>query len=224
MRFSSLALGLTSRAWLLSLILVLLPTTWAVAEAPLLAPQLVIQSTSDTLQKTLQKPELKKDFVKATQAVDEIIKPSVDFEQVSILILGKYWKTATPDQRKRFKKEFRTLLVRTYTTAFTEYANWSIRYLPLKMSADEKKVVVRTQILQSGAQPVPVDYRMLASQGSWKVFDVLIDGISLIQNYRTSFTGELANKGNLDELINHLSKRNSTALKEPLDKNSKSRS
>jgi len=190
----------------------------AEGEETLSGPQLVIQQTSEELQKSLQKPEYKKDFAKATRLVDQILETHVDFDRVSILILGKYWKTATPDQQVRFKKEFRSLLVRTYTTAFTEYANWKIRYLPLKLEEGETKAMVRTEILQSGAQPVEVNYRMVNLNNNWKVYDVLIEGISLVQNYRTSFTSEVSRTGSLEQLITELSQRNSSALKEPVTK------
>jgi phospholipid transport system substrate-binding protein len=187
-------------------------------QAALTPPQLVIQHTSEELQQSLQKPEYKNDFAKATRLVDQILEAHVDFDRVSILILGKYWKTATPEQQARFKKEFRSLLVRTYTTAFTEYADWKIRYLPLKMEEGENKVVVRTEILQAGAQPVEVNYRMVNLNNDWKVYDVLIEGISLVQNYRTSFTNQVSRTGSLDQLITELSQRNSSALKESLTK------
>jgi phospholipid transport system substrate-binding protein len=189
---------------------------FAEGQEPLAAPQLVIQHTVDQLQSNLQKPEYKKDFAKATQLVDQILEAHVDFDRVSVLILGKFWKTATPEQQVRFKKEFRSLLVRTYTTAFTEYANWSIRYLPMKLEEGENKAKVRTEILQSGAQPVAVDYRMVNLNNDWKVYDVLIEGISLVQNYRTSFTNEVAQTGSLEKLITELAQRNSAAMKEPL--------
>jgi len=191
---------------------------WSLAgQAEALTPaQLVVQSTSDTLQRELQKDEYKRDFVKATQFVDHTIEPSVDFDRVSALALGKHWKTATPVQKDRFKKEFRTLLVRTYTTAFTEYANWKIRYLPMLADGESNKVLVKTEILQEGAQPSAVDYRMINSGGMWKVYDVLIEGISLLQNYRTEFGQEITQTGSLDGVIDRIAKRNSTALKEPL--------
>jgi phospholipid transport system substrate-binding protein len=204
-------------SWLSFVFLLLgAPFGTARAEESLLPPQQVIQETSDKLQRSLQQKQFKDDFVKATKLVEEIINPHVDFDRVSYMILGKYWKPASPDQRERFKKEFRTLLVRTYTTAFTEYANWTIRYLPLRMDPDDKRVVVHTQILQPGAQPVGVDYRMVKSDGRWKVYDVLIEGISLVQNYRTSFTEEIARSGSLEDFIDHIAQRNSTAMKEPL--------
>jgi phospholipid transport system substrate-binding protein len=178
-------------------------------------PQQVIQQTSNQLQSSLQKPEYKEDFRKATELVERIIDPHVDFERVSILVLGKYWKTATPDQRDRFKKEFRTLLVRTYTTAFTEYSNWNIRYLPPQEGTEPGKTMVRTEVLQEGAQPIAVNYRMVQTGGEWKVYDVLIEGISLLQNYRTSFINQVAQTG-LEPLIKDLAQRNANAFKEPL--------
>ena len=148
--------------------------------------------------------------------MDKVLDADVDFDRVSMLILGKFWKSAAPDQQTRFKKEFRTLLVRTYTTAFTEYADWTIRHLPLKLAEGENKAVVRTEVLQPGAKPVKVDYRMVDLQNDWKVYDVLIEGISLVQNYRTSFTNEISQTGSLDQLITELTQRNSSALKEPV--------
>jgi phospholipid transport system substrate-binding protein len=188
----------------------------------LLAPQLVIQRTSGTLQKNLQRDEYKKDFLKATQFVDKTIDPYVDFNRVSALVLGKHWKEASPAQKSRFQQEFKMLLVRTYATAFTEYADWSIRYLPLKMEPNEDKVVVKTEILQPGAPPTAVDYRMANENGDWKVYDILIEGVSLLQNYRTSFGQEIAKNGNLDSIINRLAERNSAALKQPMKEGYKS--
>lgn len=188
----------------------------AAAEEPLAPPQQVIQKTADQLQVSLQKPEYKADFKKATALVDQIINPHVDFDRVAILVLGKHWRTATPDQRERFKQEFRLLLVRTYTTAFTEYSDWKIRYLPLEKEASDKKVMVKTEILQSGGQPVAINYRMVHEGDDWKVYDVLIEGISLLQNYRTSFNDEVEQTGSLDKLIAHLAERNAGAMREPV--------
>jgi phospholipid transport system substrate-binding protein len=138
------------------------------AEA-LMPPQQVIQQTSDELQRTLQKPEYRHDFKKATALVDGIISTRIDFDRVAMLVLGKNWKTASAGQRELFKKEFRFLLVRTYTAAFTEYANWKIRFLPMKMEQADTKALVRTEILQPGAEPTPVDYRMVLIEEVWKV-------------------------------------------------------
>jgi phospholipid transport system substrate-binding protein len=176
----------------------------------LIAPQNVIQQTSDELQTTLQRQEYKTNFKKATSLVDEILSNRVDFDRVSFLVLGKNWKTASAEQKERFKKEFRFLLVRTFTTAFTEYATWHIRFLPMQLQA-ETKALVQTELLQPGAQPSRVDYRMVLTGGMWKVYDILIDGISLLQNYRTSFTDEVSNSS-LDQLLDHLAQRNADAM------------
>jgi phospholipid transport system substrate-binding protein len=177
-------------------------------------PQQVIESTSNQLQSTLQKPEFKSDFKKATQFVDRVISSHVDFDRVSALVLGKNWKGATQAQKEQFKKEFRMLLVRTYTTAFTEYSDWKIEYLPLEPGDDDKKIVVKTLILQSGGHPVAVNYRMVKDGDDWRVYDILIEGVSLLQNYRSSFNDDIE-QGSLDALIKKLADRNVTALNPP---------
>lgn len=217
MKFAKPSFGSSYRV-LLGMVLSLVAAIAAAGEA-LLPPQQVIQRTADQLQFNLQKPEYKSDFKKATSFVDRALESNVDFDRVAALILGQYWRTATPVQREKFKKEFRFLLVRTYTTAFTEYSNWKIRYLPLEMAPADKKVTVRTEILQDGAQPVAIDYRMIGEGKDWKVYDVLIEGVSLLQNYRSSFVDEIARTGSLDKLIAHLEERNATALREPVNPN-----
>ena len=153
-----------------------------------------------------------KDFAKVNQFVNEAILPSTDFEKISALVLGKLWKTATPDERERFKKEFQTLLVRTYSRAFVEFKDWSIRYLPIEMETEATKVIVKTEVLQPGLKPVAVDYRMLQTDGDWKAYDILIEGVSLVTNYRTTFSTEVQNKGSLNAVIDGLAKRNVEAL------------
>jgi phospholipid transport system substrate-binding protein len=179
----------------------------------LLPPQQVIQETSDAVKQALREYNYKLDIPKATRIVKEILEPHVDVDRAALLILGKHWRTATPEQRQRFKDEFRMLLIRTYTTAFTEYKNWEIRYLPLNAPLADKKTVVRTEVLQPGAKPVAVDYRMIETAGVWKVYDVLIEGISLVQNYRTTFSEDIARTGSLDSVIEELAKRNAAGSK-----------
>jgi phospholipid transport system substrate-binding protein len=198
--FTSLALFFTAA-----------PFTAGADDASLLPPQRVIQETSTQLQTTLQRPEYKNNFPKAVQFVEGVIDPHVDFDRVAMLILGKYWKVATPEQKQSFKKEFRTLLVRTYTTAFTEYSNWTIRYSPLDIEAGAKRIEVKTEILRKDGEPVRVGYRMENANNDWKVYDILIEGISLVQNYRTSFTGDIERYGSLDRLIGVLAQRNADA-------------
>ena len=196
---------------LLTILLVLMPVTKGIAE-DLQPPQQVIQSVSAELQKKLQDKSFTKDFAQVTQFVNGVIYPHTDFDKIAPLVLGKHWKTATTGEQERFKHEFQTLLVRTYSRAFVEYNNWSIRFLPLEMSNEATKVIVKTNVLQTGQQPVDVNYRMFLSKGEWKVYDIMIDGVSLVTNYRSTFNDEIQTKGSLSAVIDRLAKRNAEAL------------
>ena len=204
--------------WFLLSILILsmtyLPFARATAEN-LLPPQLVIKNASDQLKQNLQDETFTKDFAKITAYVETVIYPSVDFNRISMLVLGKLWKNAEPEQRKKFKQEFKTLLVRTYARAFVEFKEWSIRYLPVKMQDGVKKLVVKTEVLQPGKQAIAVNYRMLQVKGQWKAYDIIIEGVSLVTNYRTSFKNEVARTGSLDSVIEKLAVRNKKALETP---------
>jgi phospholipid transport system substrate-binding protein len=194
-----------------AVLMILMSNTQVMAD-DLLPPQLAIETASNKLQEKMKDKTFIKDFAKVNQFVNEAILPSTDFEKISSLVLGKLWKTATPDERERFKKEFQTLLVRTYSRAFVEFKDWSIRYLPIEMEAEATKVIVKTEVLQPGLKPVAVDYRMLQTDGDWKAYDILIEGVSLVTNYRTTFSTEVQNKGSLNAVIDSLAKRNVEAL------------
>lgn len=180
--------------------------------ADLLPPQLAIQQASDQLQTKLQDKSFTKDFTKITQYIDGVIEPHTDFDKISALVLGKLWKAATPDEQQRFKHEFRTLLVRTYSRAFVEFKEWTVRFLPLDMEPNETKVIVKTEVLQPSIQPIGVDYRMQLIDGQWKAYDIMIEGVSLVTNYRTTFSNEVQTKGSLNAVIESLAKRNAEAL------------
>ncbi|RIZ69171.1 MAG: ABC transporter substrate-binding protein [Methylococcales bacterium] len=194
-----------------AVLMILMSNTQVMAD-DLLPPQLAIETASNKLQEKMKDKTFIKDFAKVNQFVNEAILPSTDFEKISALVLGKLWKTATPDERERFKKEFQTLLVRTYSRAFVEFKDWSIRYLPIEMETEATKVIVKTEVLQPGLKPVAVDYRMLQTDGDWKAYDILIEGVSLVTNYRTTFSTEVQNKGSLNAVIDGLAKRNVEAL------------
>ncbi len=200
---------------LLSLFLVflsLMPISNSFA-VELSAPQLAIQKASDKLQAKLQDKSFASDFSKVNQFVNEVIYPHTDFDRISALVLGKLWKSATASERDRFKHEFQTLLVRTYSRAFVEFKEWSVRYLPLEMEAGASKALVKTEVLQPGIQPIAVNYRMfLGTDGQWKAYDIMIEGVSLVTNYRTTFTNEVQTKGSLAAVIDSLAKRNAEAL------------
>jgi phospholipid transport system substrate-binding protein len=175
-------------------------------------PQQIIQSVSEKIQNKLQDKSFTKDFLQVTQFVNGVIEPHADFNKIAPLVLGKNWKTATTEQQERFKHEFQTLLVRTYSRAFLEYSNWTIRFMPLAVSNETTKAIVKTNVLQAGQQPVDVDYRMFLSNGEWKVYDIMIEGVSLVTNYRSTFSNEIQAKGSLDAVNDWLAKRNAEAL------------
>jgi len=192
----------------------------AMAASDLLPPQRAIETASLQLQEKLQDKSFTKDFAKITEYVNGVIDPHTDFDRISALVLGKTWKTASSDERERFKREFQTLLVRTYSRAFVEFKEWSVRFLPLEMDKEATKVIVKTQVLQPGSQPVSVDYRMALNNGTWKAYDILIEGVSLVTNYRTTFSNEMQAKGSLNAIIQDLTKRNAEALAPKPSKNS----
>ena len=187
--------------------------SWTTANASdLLPPQQAIQAASDKLQQKLQDKAFSQNFSQVAEFVDKTIYPHTDFDKISELVLGKLWQSASSDEKNRFKKEFQTLLVRTYSRAFVEFKNWSVRFLPLDMENGANKVMVKTEVLQPGLQPISVNYRMFLSNGDWKAYDIMIEGVSLVTNYRSTFSNEVKTKGSLTAVIESLSKRNAEAL------------
>jgi len=194
-----------------ALLLGLLPTAKVIAD-DLQPPQQIIQTVSAQLQQKLKDKSFTRNFAQVTQFVDGVISLHTDFNKIAPLVLGKHWKTATAGEQERFKHEFQTLIVRTYSRAFVEYNDWTMRFMPLEMSHESTKVTVKTEILQPGLQPVDVNYRMLLTKGEWKVYDIMIDGVSLVTNYRSTFNDEIQTKGSLSAVIDSLVKRNAEAL------------
>ena len=201
---------------LFTLLIGLMPTTKGIA-GDVQAPQQIIQSVSEEIKQKLQDKSFIKNFAQVTQFVNSVIDPYTDFDKIAPLVLGKHWKAATAGEQERFKHEFQTLLVRAYSRAFVEYSNWTITFMPLEISNEATKAIVKTRVLQSSQQPIDVDYRMFLSRGEWKVYDIMIEGVSLVTNYRSTFNDEIQNKGSLSAVIDWLAKRNAEAL---LPKNS----
>jgi phospholipid transport system substrate-binding protein len=194
-----------------TILLGLMPETKGVA-GELQPPEQVIQNVSETLQKKLQDKVFTKDFLQVTQFVNGVIEPHTDFNKIAPLVLGKHWKAATPEEQQRFKQEFQTLLIRAYSRAFVEYSEWKISFMPLEISDEATKAIVKTKVLQPGRQPINVDYRMFLSNDEWKVYDIMIDGVSLVTNYRSTFNDEIQNKGSISAVIDWLAKKNAEAL------------
>jgi phospholipid transport system substrate-binding protein len=147
------------------------------------------------------------DNKKIVAITEEKIVPHFDFERMSRLVLGRAWKSASKDQQDKFMTEFRNLLVRTYSVALAKYRNQAIEYKPFKMAPSDDDVVVKTQIIQPGGQSIPIDYALEKGDTEWKVYDVKIDGISLVTNYRGQFSNELK-QGTMDTLIQKLEDKN----------------
>lgn len=138
---------------------------------------------------------------------EEKILPNFNFDRVSRIVLGKNWNGATKEQQDAFQKEFKTLLIRTYASALSKYKNQTIEYKPLRAQPSDTEVSVKTQINQPGGQPIEVDYSLAKETDGWKVFDIVIEGVSLVTNYRGQFNNEIRQSG-MDGLIQKLVEKN----------------
>lgn len=144
---------------------------------------------------------------KVLDLVETRIVPHFNFAGMTRIALGKNWNQANAEQRKTLTQEFRTLLVRTYTTAFTQYKNQTVEYRPLRLAPGDNDVVVKSFIKQPSGQPIAVDYSMEKTDAGWKVYNLKIEGISLVENYRNTFNTEIQ-RGGIDGLIKALADRN----------------
>jgi len=181
------------------------------AVAEISADELVKQTAEDVLatiknDKDIQAGNQQKIFALA----EEKILPNFDFDRVCRMVLGKNWKTASPEQQAAFQKEFRSLLLRTYASALGKYRNQVIEYKPLRAEPGAKNVSVKTQILQPGGQPIAVDYSLVKADEGWKVYDIVIESVSLVTNYRSQFSNEIRTNG-LDSLNKKLAEKNKAA-------------
>ena len=140
---------------------------------------------------------------KVYQLVEAKILPNFDFNRMTQLALGKNWPRATAKQKQELVTEFRNLLVRTYSGSLTEFTNQTVEFKPLTLKPDDTDVMVRSEIRQPGGQPIPINYRMYKTDFGWKVYDVTIDSVSLVTNYRASFSNTIRQSG-IDGLIKTL--------------------
>lgn len=172
-------------------------------------PEEMVRETSEQVLARLRadREALQKSPVKIDALIEQLLLPRFDFARMSRLVLGKHWRNASADQRARFTEEFRNLLVRTYGTALLQYTDEKIRYLPLRAEPDATDVTVDTEIVRSRGPAIPVQYALALKDGEWKVYDVIIDGVSLVINYRGTF-GDLVREKGLDALIDTLAEKN----------------
>ena len=180
-----------------------------VRAAEMVAPDALAKSVTDEVlaivraDKDIQSGNKKK----VLDLVETKVVPHFNFAHMAQLAMGKNWRQASAEQQKALTGEFRTLLVRTYTAAFTQYKNQTVEYRPLQFAPGDTDVVVKSLIKQPSGQPVAIDYGMEKTDKGWKVYNVKIEGISLVENYRNTFNSEVQRNG-VDGLIRSLAEKN----------------
>lgn len=178
------------------------------AAAQEIAPDALVRRTTDEIVGEIRKDkELTTNAQKLLELVDAKVLPHFNFNRMTMLAVGRPWRDATPGQREQLVKEFRTLLVRTYSTALEQYSNQTIDVKPSAAKQGDNETTVRTQINQPGGQPIAMDYRMERTPQGWKVFDVSIEGVSIVTTYRSTFAAEVS-KGGIDGLIKSIAAQN----------------
>lgn len=180
-----------------------------------MSPDKLVHDTTEKVLKELteNRDALEKNPERLYQMVDEIVLPHFDFERMSRYVLGKYWRDASPDQQKAFIEQFKTLLVRTYATALFEYTGQEISYKPFHHKEGDKKAVVETQVQRADGPPIPIEYSLGQNSEEWKVFDIKIDGLSLVTNYRAQYSRIIQTQG-MDDLIASLKQKNESLMKQ----------
>lgn len=171
------------------------------------AQALVMRTTDEILTRLRhERDALQQDKGRVNRMVEDIVLPHFDFDSISASVLGKHWREADADQRRRFRDAFKSLLVHTYATSLLDNLDTKIEFEDVRAPPGATDVTVRTSIPQGSEFPLPVNYSMELIDGEWKVYDVEIDGLSLVTNYRNSFAREI-NKSGLEALISTLEGR-----------------
>jgi len=184
----------------------------AAALAQALAPdQLVQKITDDVLAAIKSDKELAAgDKQKALKVAEEKVLPYIDFEQATRLAVGRAWSQASPEQKKRLVGEFRNMLVRTYSNAIQAYQGQTLKVLPARGKQDPEDTTVRTQFIRAGGQPLPIEFHMRQTDKTWKVYDIVVEGVSLVMTYRSEFDAVVKQEG-IDGLIKRLAQKNTPA-------------
>lgn len=190
-----------------------------IAQAEVVAPDELIKATAqDVLEIVKQDKDIQAgNQKKILDLVDAKVLPHFDFVRMTRLAVGKHWRAASNEQKQALVTEFRNMLVRTYTKAFTVYRDQTVEVKPFKMAADATEATVKTTINKPGSPPVPVDYEMQKTADGWKAFDVAIEGVSMVSSYRGTFDTQIQQNG-IDGLIKMLSDKNANAANVALNK------
>ncbi len=181
----------------------------ALAAAEMVAPDVMLKQTSDEVIAVIKdkREQLKEDPSLVYDLVHEYILPHLDEVTIAKLAMGKNWREASREQKIEFINEFRNLLIRTYGKSLSEFSDQEINYFPVKMKEGEDRVVVKSEVIQPGGPSIPVSYRMRIKDDAWKVYDLSIDGVSLVTSYRGTFDQEVR-KGGIEGLLKYLKDKN----------------
>ena len=169
-------------------------------------PDVLVKSTADEVLSIIR---TNKDKATLRRLAEQKVLPHFDFRAMTQLAVGQYWRQATPEQQKALEDEFRTLLVNTYTTSLSTAATGqeSVDVRPLQVKPGDNDITVRTAVRTPNRQPIAVDYRMNRTPNGWKVYDVIVENLSLVTNYRGSFASEIGRSG-IEGLVKVLQSKN----------------
>ena len=183
----------------------------AAARAQDTAPDVLVKNvTTEVVELITKDKEIQSGSrAKLIEVIEGKVLPHFNFNAMTSLALGQSWGKATPEQKKRLTEEFKTLLVRTYASALAAYSDQRLDFRPLRAKPTDTDVTVQVRVMQKGAQPVPIDYSMEKTAAGWKVYDVMVGGVSLVANYRTEFANTVRENG-IDGLIKNLQTKNRT--------------
>lgn len=196
----------------LSLLAILAATAFGAGASPALAsgtPDALIQKVGTEMIERIKADKAIQggDFQKLSALVDELVMPHVNFQRMTALAAGRWWRQATPEQQKQLMDEFRIMLLRTYSGALASVEDQSIRMKPMRAAADATDVIVRSEIVQPRGEPIQLDYRLHKVDSDWKIYDVNVLGVWLVETYRTQF-GQEASRAGVDGLIKSLADKN----------------
>jgi phospholipid transport system substrate-binding protein len=177
-----------------------------------LGPEELVKKITDDVMSSIQsdKQLAAGDKQKAIKLAEEKILPYVDFEEATRLAVGRGWPQATPEQKKQLVQEFRNMLVRTYSNAIGAYEGQTMKVLPSRVKPGETEATVRNQFIRPGAKPVLLDYSMRKTPAGWKIYDIVVEGVSLVLTYRSEFDAVVKQDG-IDGLIKRLAQKNTPA-------------
>jgi len=181
----------------------------SLAHAQFEAPDVLVKNvTTEVVELIARDKQIRAgDRARLVELIEAKVLPHFNFQSMTVLAMGQSWNKADAAQRKVLIEEFKTLLVRTYASALAAYSEQRLDYRPLRARPTDTDVTVQVRVIQPGAQPVPIDYSMERTGSGWKIYDVMVGGVSLVANYRTEFNGTVRSSG-VDGLIKNLQAKN----------------